>query len=272
MKRNRGLLLLLSLGILVSDAFAQNNRKCPCDIYKEGGTPCVAAHSMVRALYNSYNGYLYQIKRASDNKTLDIGLKSPGGYVNTALVDSFLRGATGTVSIIYDQSERKNHLTVSLYGSAAPNPLKETPITRLKDTISGHIVYPLATEPGEGYRNNKTSGVATGSQAEGMYMVCSGNKIAKAMAAQTDWRSCTQAGAPRNDQVKIIPVASRPFQAVIVPGMAFSTTSASAVSGGVLLSSLRPPHGTVSSTTFTSSCTGTPTTRVVGFLIGCFGI
>jgi hypothetical protein len=26
--------------------------KCPCDIYAAGGTPCVAAHSTVRALYS----------------------------------------------------------------------------------------------------------------------------------------------------------------------------------------------------------------------------
>jgi hypothetical protein len=149
---------------------------CPCDIYKAGGTPCVAAHSMVRALYGTYNGPLYQVKRKSDNAAKDIGVLSPGGYANAAAVDSFLQGTTGTVSKIYDQSERKNDLTISLYGSAAPNPLKETPATRIKDTISGNIVYPLAMEPGEGYRNNKTNGVATGSQAEGMYMVCSGKR------------------------------------------------------------------------------------------------
>jgi non-reducing end alpha-L-arabinofuranosidase len=38
----------------------------PCDTYASGGTPCVAAHSTTRALYASYNGPLYQVKRASD--------------------------------------------------------------------------------------------------------------------------------------------------------------------------------------------------------------
>jgi hypothetical protein len=42
--------------------------KCPCDIYADGGTPCVAAHSTVRALYNSYNGPLYQVTRKSEKK------------------------------------------------------------------------------------------------------------------------------------------------------------------------------------------------------------
>jgi hypothetical protein len=30
----------------------------PCDIYAKGGTPCVAAHSMTRALFDSYAGPL----------------------------------------------------------------------------------------------------------------------------------------------------------------------------------------------------------------------
>jgi hypothetical protein len=55
-----------------------NAAPCPCDIYAAGGTPCVAAHSTVRALYSSYNGYLYQIRRA-DSKTKDIGLLTSGG-------------------------------------------------------------------------------------------------------------------------------------------------------------------------------------------------
>ncbi|MEU6721290.1 arabinofuranosidase catalytic domain-containing protein [Nonomuraea sp. NPDC046802] len=38
-------------------------------MYAAGGTPCVAAHSTTRALYASYNGPLYRVRRASDNAT-----------------------------------------------------------------------------------------------------------------------------------------------------------------------------------------------------------
>ena len=38
----------------------------PCDLYAAGNTPCVAAHSTVRALYGTYGGPLYQVRRASD--------------------------------------------------------------------------------------------------------------------------------------------------------------------------------------------------------------
>src|SRR5690349_4835549 len=45
----------------------------PCDIYASGGTPCVAAHSTVRALFGAYSGRLYQVTRASDSAKTDIG-------------------------------------------------------------------------------------------------------------------------------------------------------------------------------------------------------
>ena len=44
----------------------------PCDIYGNAGTPCVAAHSTTRALYGSYSGPLYQVRRSSDGATTNI--------------------------------------------------------------------------------------------------------------------------------------------------------------------------------------------------------
>ena len=39
----------------------------PCDLFASGGTPCTAAHSTVRALYNSYAGPLYSVKRVGSD-------------------------------------------------------------------------------------------------------------------------------------------------------------------------------------------------------------
>jgi hypothetical protein len=47
-------------------------------------------------------------------------------------------------------------------------------------------VYPLLTDTGEGYRNNKTNGVATGAQLEGMYCVVKGGPHIKKTADQSD--------------------------------------------------------------------------------------
>jgi hypothetical protein len=148
--------------------------QCPCDIYAAGGTPCVAAHSTVRALYSSYNGPLYQVRRTSDNKTLDIGTLTSGGIVNATAQDTFLNGKPGTISKIYDQSPRGNHLPVTPPGGWLSSGGRESNATAAKITINGHTAYGVYINYGNGYRNNTTSGVATGDQPEGMYMVCSG--------------------------------------------------------------------------------------------------
>src|SRR5947209_10277060 len=66
----------------------------PCDIYASNGTPCVAAHSTIRALYAGYNGPLYQVRRASDGAYTDIGPLSAGGVANAGAQDSFCAGTT----------------------------------------------------------------------------------------------------------------------------------------------------------------------------------
>ena len=91
--RNMGITMTaaLPLWFLVMGTLTPAFPKCPCDIYAAEGTPCVAAHSTVRALYPSYNGPLYQVRRMSDLQTKDIGVLTPGGFVNAAVQDSFLK-------------------------------------------------------------------------------------------------------------------------------------------------------------------------------------
>src|SRR3954470_10273121 len=83
--------------------------KGPCDIYALDGGPCVAAHSTVRALYASYAGPLYQVRKPSG--VLDIKPMTPGGFANSADQDAFCATDPCTISIIYDQSGKGNHLT-----------------------------------------------------------------------------------------------------------------------------------------------------------------
>ncbi len=49
----------------------------PCDIFRDAGTPCVAAHSTVRALYGAYSGPLYAVKRIGND-----GCGRPGSSVD----------------------------------------------------------------------------------------------------------------------------------------------------------------------------------------------
>jgi hypothetical protein len=148
----------------------------PCDIYAAAGTSCVAAHSTTRALYASYSGNLYQVKRSSDSATLNIGLLSTGGVANAPAQDTFCANTKCTITQIYDQSGKGNTLTVEGAGGAGaadgPAPADALPVT-----VNGHTVYGLEISAGMGYRDNSTNGVATNGAAEGMYMVTSGTHV-----------------------------------------------------------------------------------------------
>jgi hypothetical protein len=150
----------------------------PCDLYAAGGTPCVAAHSTTRALYASYNGPLYQVRRASDSTTKDIGLLSAGGYANAAAQDAFCAGTSCVITIIYDQSGRNNNLTQapggSFPGPAAGGFDNLADATAAPTTVNGHKAYGVFVAPGTGYRNDHTSGIATGDNPEGMYAIFDG--------------------------------------------------------------------------------------------------
>ncbi|NKZ07436.1 arabinofuranosidase catalytic domain-containing protein [Actinomadura latina] len=163
-------------GFAVTGASAAASQ--PCDIYAAGGTPCVAAHSTTRALYGAYNGPLYQVRRSSDNGTRDIGVLTAGGYANAAAQDSFCANTNCLITVLYDQSGRGNHLTQAPPGGfPGPAPggydnladAKAAPIT-----INGNKAYGVYVAPGTGYRNNRTNGIATGDQPEGMYAIFDG--------------------------------------------------------------------------------------------------
>ena len=150
----------------------------PCDIYAAGGTPCVAAYSTIRALYGSYGGSLYQVQRASDGTTLNIGLMSAGGDVNAAPQVSFCTGTTCTITKIYDQSSNHSDLPISSGGFwKGPGPNGSdigANATALPVTIAGHQAFGVRITPGTGYRVDNIP-VPTGSQPEGVYMITSSN-------------------------------------------------------------------------------------------------
>jgi hypothetical protein len=150
----------------------------PCDIFKSGNTPCVAAHSTVRALYAAYAGNLYQVRRASDQATKDIGAMGPGGFADSAAQDTFCAGTTCTISIIYDQSSQGNNLKKSPKAYWLANGGKEAPAAAGKIKVSGHTVYGVYVNADSvAYRNNSTKGVATADQPEAMYMVVDANRF-----------------------------------------------------------------------------------------------
>ena len=158
---------------------ARSRPQGPCDIYAAAGDPCVAAHSTTRALYAAYNGFLYQVLRQSDGRTLDIGVVSGGGYANAAAQDLFCANTYCFISKIYDQSPKHNDLTQAPRGGfsgPAMGGFNNLPIADMAPvTVMGHKVYGVFIEPGMGLRNDDPKGTAVDDQAEGQYWVINGH-------------------------------------------------------------------------------------------------
>ncbi len=148
----------------------------PCDIYGAAGTPCVAAHSTVRALFSAYAGSLYQVKRASDNATTDIGVLATGGYANAAAQDVFCANTSCIITEVYDQSPRHNDLSIEGPGTAGGQDVGAN-ASALAVMAGGHRVYGIYIAGTTGYRHRVGAGVAVNGQPEGMYMVASGTHV-----------------------------------------------------------------------------------------------
>ncbi len=149
----------------------------PCDIYANATTPCVAAYSSVRALFSGYGGSLYQVTRASDSHTLDVGLLTTGGYASVAAQNSFCSGTTCIITKIYDQTSQHNDLTIEGPGTAVNHADVGANASILPVTAGGQSVYGIYLPPGTGYRRVTTTGVAKGTSPESMYEVASGTNV-----------------------------------------------------------------------------------------------
>ncbi|KAI0483923.1 alpha-L-arabinofuranosidase B [Xylariaceae sp. FL0804] len=166
----------------------------PCDIYAQGGTACVAAHSTTRALYAAYDGPLYQLHRDSDETLTDVYPVSAGGVANAATQNSFCSGTYCVVFTvrkrigapdnappfnIYDQSGNANHLTNAPPGGAATGGSTggydlHANAAAAPVTLGGKAAYGVYIDAGEGYRIDYTTGVPTGDAAQTIYAIFDG--------------------------------------------------------------------------------------------------
>eukprot|EP00947_MAST-08B_sp_MAST-8B-sp1_P000150 g150.t1 len=191
------LVAIAAIGTLTATTAAAAAGLGPCDIYAKGNAPCVAAHSMARALYATYDGPLYELAKSDGSRT-DVGTMGTGGVADASQHDAFC-GANATrsrcfVHRIYDQSPRRNHLGIE---RGAPNLKPPRNVqdngvnftdSRSKATVGGHKVYGALfvgdsthehgrAEPfqGQGYSNRTTSGVPQGDAAQSVYALFSGH-------------------------------------------------------------------------------------------------
>jgi len=159
----------------------------PCDIYASGGTPCEAAYSTTRALFEAYDGPLYQVQRASDSTYLNVGLESTGGVVNVAPENSFCAGTTCTITELYDQTSNVNNMPISpgtscsgcSGGNAGPGANGAdigAPAEALPLYVGGQPAYGIDFDKfGTGYRDNSARNLPTGSEPDGLYALTSSN-------------------------------------------------------------------------------------------------
>jgi non-reducing end alpha-L-arabinofuranosidase len=156
---------------LASSANASTGPR-PCDIYAAAGTPCVAAYSTTRALYSTYRGSLYEVRRLSDGRTASVGV-TDSGYANSAAQDRFCAHTSCVITVLFDQSPEHNNLKVEGPGS---NGRQDRGVSANRDPVEvgGHRVYAMYFQRGDGYRDNSTIGVPRGGAPQSIYMVTSG--------------------------------------------------------------------------------------------------
>jgi len=137
----------------------------PGDVAATAGTPLVAAHSLTRALFAAYNGNLFQVRRASDSKTQDIGVASVGGQVDLTTLNTFCTGTTCSVSKLYDQAGNGNDLSQA----AAAN----QPAVQFWTTLDGTTKLPMAVSTNRQWLRNRlqTKKIPTGSKPQTEYFV-----------------------------------------------------------------------------------------------------
>jgi hypothetical protein len=165
--------------IFGSAALAALTAAAPCDIYASGGTPCVAAHGLTRALYNSYDGPLYQVTRNLDGSTMEIYPLQARGVANAAAQDDFCTNTTCVISLVYDQTGNNNVL------SRGPPGAFDGPYTNGYDdlasaigapvTLNGQKAYGIFVSPGTGYRKDQTTNIPTGAAPQGIYAIMDAN-------------------------------------------------------------------------------------------------
>jgi hypothetical protein len=172
-----------------------NNAEGPCDIYEKGGNPCVAAYSTIRRLLSTYTGPLYQVRSGSNAMNTGTGgmthdIPQVNGFADLAAQTTACANTTCTVSKLYDQSGKGNHIGVAKAGlpnggEFADEDDFETTIgrtdTKDKIKVGGRDVYSLYMEARQGYRQSAIgNGMALGDDPQGIYMLADGTRTGTA--------------------------------------------------------------------------------------------
>ena len=179
----------LALVLLLSAPFL--SASTVCDLYAAGGTPCVAAFSLTRALFAAYDGPLYRVRNADTGGEADISLLATGGTADAAAQERFCGAAVCVVERIYDQSPLANHLGPEHGASWLPPPrnsqdvgVNMTAASRVR--LGGAPVYSAVFDQRcnsthescdglvAGYSNRTAAGTPVGDEPQTVYALYDG--------------------------------------------------------------------------------------------------
>lgn len=163
----------------------------PCDILAAGGTPCVAAFSLTRALFAAYDGALYRVRNGDTGGEADVGVVAAGGAADAAAQERFCGASPCVATRIYDQSTLGNHLGVERGAPWLPPPRNSqdagvnlTAASRVR--LGGAPVYSAVfdsrceTTRGScdglvaGYSNRTAAGTPVGAEPQTVYALYDG--------------------------------------------------------------------------------------------------
>ena len=162
-----------------------------CDIFSAGGTPCVAAFSLTRALFAAYDGPLYRVRNSATGGESDVGVLATGGTADAAAQERFCGAALCIVQRIYDQSNSANHLGIEHGAPWLPPPRNSQDAgvnmtAESKVSLSGAPVYSAVFDShcettrgncdglAAGYSNRTAEGTPVGEEPQTVYALYNG--------------------------------------------------------------------------------------------------
>lgn len=179
-----------SITLLLLSALLRSSANV-CDIFANGGTPCVAAFSITRALYATYSGPLYQVRNSDTGEAADISVITPGGAANASAQEAFCGDSLCIVERIYDQTPLGNHLGIEHGPSWLPPPRnsQDTGVNMTKESkvrLGGAPVYSAVFDSHcetthescdglvAGYSNRTAVGTPVGDEPQTVYALYDG--------------------------------------------------------------------------------------------------
>ena len=145
----------------------------PCDILAAADNPCVAAHSTVRALYSAYSGALYKVTRPNNESAMVHALAATG-FADIHAHEHFCALGDCVISSVIDQTPNGNHLVQRISDGVVH---KMVNASKHKIGVAGGSAFAMWFDPGHGYHQDFTKGMAKGNEPESIYAVMSGKRF-----------------------------------------------------------------------------------------------